>query len=68
MYSILSKVEGVSDVKKVNVYQKYGGSYSSTRINFNETLSQDGTYIQTPQNVIMELKYPDNDIKGNLIK
>ncbi len=68
LYSVLSKVEGVSDVKKVNVYQKFGGNYSSTRINFSEALSKDGTYIQTPQNVIMELKYPDVDIKGNLIK
>ena len=68
LYSVLSKVEGVSDVKKVNVYQKFGGNYSSTRINFSEALSKDGTYIQTPQNVIMELKYPNQDIKGNLIK
>ena len=68
LYSILSKVEGVADVKKVSVYQKFGGIYSSTRINFAEALSKDGTYIQTPQNVIMELKYPDSDIKGNLIK
>ena len=67
LYSILSKVEGVSDVKKVKVYQKFGGSYSSTRISFDEALSQDGTYIQTPKNVIMELKYPDLDIKGTLI-
>ncbi len=68
LYGILSKVEGVSDVKKVSVYQKFGGNYSSTRINFSEALSKDGTYIQTPQNVIMELKYPELDIKGNLIK
>ena len=68
LYSVLSKVEGVSDVKKVNVFQKYGGSYSDTNINFNEALSQDGTYIKTPKNVIMELKFPNMDIKGNLIK
>tara|TARA_R110002110_G_scaffold126866_3_gene305525 strand:- start:12 stop:1814 length:1803 start_codon:yes stop_codon:yes gene_type:complete len=68
LYSILSKVEGVSDVKKVTVYQKYGGDYSSTRINFDEAMSKDGTYIQAPKNVIMELKYPDMDIKGTLIR
>jgi len=68
LYSILSKVEGVSDVKKVNVYQKYGGSYSDTNINFEEALSRDGTYIKTPKNVIMELKFPNMDIKGSLIK
>tara|TARA_R110002110_G_scaffold150686_4_gene342777 strand:- start:1214 stop:3016 length:1803 start_codon:yes stop_codon:yes gene_type:complete len=68
LYGILSKIEGVSDVKKVKVYQKFGGNYSTTRIDFAEALSQDGTYIQTPKNVIMELKYPNLDIKGNLIK
>ena len=68
LYSILSKVEGVSDVKRVKITQKTGGSYSTTRINFNEALSKDGTYINTPKNVIMELKYPDVDIKGTLIR
>lgn len=68
LYSILSKVEGVSDVKKVSVYQKLGGSYSSTRMNFAEAMSRDGTFIKTPKNVIMELKYPDLDIKGSLIR
>jgi phage-related baseplate assembly protein len=68
LYSVLGKVEGVSDVKKVTVNQKFGGAYSSTRINFDDALSKDGTYINTPKNVIMELKYPNNDIKGTLIK
>ena len=68
LYSILSKVEGVADVKKVNVYQKYGGSYSNININFDEALSRDGTFIKTPKNVIMELKFPNMDIKGSLIK
>tara|TARA_Y100000593_G_scaffold94835_1_gene196490 strand:+ start:9792 stop:11594 length:1803 start_codon:yes stop_codon:yes gene_type:complete len=68
LYSILSKVEGVSDVKKVNVFQKFGGSYSTVNINFEEALSRDGSFIKTPQNVIMELKFPDLDIKGTLVK
>ena len=67
LYSILGKTEGVADVKKVNVYQKFGGSYSSTLIDFDEALSRDGTYIKTPKNVIMELKFPDSDIKGTIV-
>jgi hypothetical protein len=67
LYGILGKVEGVSDVRKVEVYQKVGGSYSGTRINFDEALSRDGTYIKTPKNVIMELKFPNTDIKGTVI-
>lgn len=68
LYSILSKVEGVADVKKVNVYQKTGGDYSMIRMDFKEALSQDGTFIKTPKNVIMELKYPTRDVKGVLVK
>ena len=68
LYGVLSKVEGVSDVKKVTVFQKTGALYSPTRINFSEALSQDGTYVNTPKNVIMELKYPNLDIKGTLIQ
>ena len=68
LYSVLSKVEGVSDVKKVKVFQKSGGSYSITRINFEDALSKDGTYLSTPKNVIMELKYPNADIKGTIVR
>lgn len=68
LYSILSKVEGVADVKRVNVYPKTGGDYSMVRMDFKEALSQDGTFIKTPKNVIMELKYPNRDVKGVLVK
>ena len=68
LYSILSKVEGVADVKSVRVMQKRGANYSSTNINFDEAMSSDGTYIMTPKNAIMELKFPNRDIKGTLIR
>jgi len=68
LYSILSKVEGVADVKTVRVMQKRGPDYSSVNINFDDALSADGTYIMTPKNAIMELKYPNRDIKGTLIR
>jgi len=68
LYSILSKVEGVADVKTVRALQKRGADYSSVNINFDDALSADGTYIMTPKNAIMELKYPNRDIKGTLIR
>lgn len=68
IYSILSKVQGVSDVKKVTIAQKRGENYSPVILNFKEALSKDGSYLNTPKNVIMELKYPEKDIKGVLIK
>ena len=68
LYSILSKVEGVADVKTVRAMQKRGADYSPVNINFDDALSADGTYIITPKNAIMELKYPNRDIKGTLIR
>jgi len=68
LYSILSKVDGVADVKTVNVHQRKGTDYSSVVINFDDALSADGTYINTPKNVIMELKFPFRDIRGTLIQ
>lgn len=68
LYSILGKVEGVADVKTVRVMQKRGADYSSVNINFDDAMSSDGTYIMTPKNAIMELKYPNRDIKGTLIR
>ena len=68
LYSILSKIDGVADVKTVSVHQKKGTDYSSVVINFDDALSADGTYINTPKNVIMELKFPFRDIRGTLIQ
>lgn len=68
LYSILGKVEGVADVKTVRVMQKRGADYSAVNINFDDAMSSDGTYIMTPKNAIMELKYPNRDIRGTLIR
>jgi len=68
LYSILSKVDGVADVKTVRIHQKTGANYSPVIINFEEAMSSDGSYIMTPKNAIMELKYPERDIKGTLIR
>jgi len=67
IYDVLNKIEGVVDVKKVNITTKSGGTYSSTQINLNDVISKDGTFYNIPKNCIFELKYPNNDIKGTII-
>ena len=32
-----------------------------------DILSKDGTFIQTPNNCILEIKYPEEDIKGTIL-
>lgn len=64
IYSALNKVSGVIDTKFVKVSRKTGTNYSTTMFDIDEATSVDGRYISVPQNVILELKYPDTDIKG----
>ena len=66
LYDILNRVAGVADVKRVKILPKYSGIYSDVYFNIDEALSKDGTYIKVPKNVILELKYPRNDIKGTV--
>ena len=66
IYSTLKNVNGVLDVVKVKVNNRNGPAYSSTKININEHMSPDGTYLIVPKNAILELKYADADIKGKV--
>mgnify|MGYP003132776970 CR=1 FL=1 len=64
IFSTLNKVNGVVDAKRVNVIRRLGTDYSSVRFDIESATSADGRYISVPQNVIMEIKFPDTDIKG----
>lgn len=64
IFTILSKTDGVLDVKKVKVSSKSAGSYSTYKVNFDKILSRDGTILIPPKNAAFELKLPDLDIKG----
>lgn len=67
--SVLKKVESVLDVKEVVVKTKTGLTYASTglNINVNTSLPFYDSIIKVPQNVIWEIKFPDNDIRGTII-
>ena len=67
MYEILNRIDGIVDVKKVKIKNKVGGSYSSVSLNLNNIISKEGTYLQTPRNVIFELKQPSLNIKGTIV-
>tara|TARA_R110002012_G_scaffold287564_1_gene479980 strand:- start:2625 stop:4418 length:1794 start_codon:yes stop_codon:yes gene_type:complete len=64
IYSALNKLDGVVDVYDVKIVRKVGGSYSDTTYNFNENMSSDGRYLNVPDNVCMEMKFPESDIRG----
>ena len=64
IYEILNRVDGVIDVRKVTIVNKAEGNYSPISMDLDKILSKDGTFFKTPNNVILELKLPDLDIKG----
>lgn len=60
----LAEVESVVDVIKVKITKKVGGVYSQVSFDFDAQTSSGERFINVPDNVIMELKYPNADIKG----
>ena len=66
IYETLKKVKGVLDVIRVKLVNKSGSDYSGVEIDMNANLSPDGSYLVVPKNAILELKFPDVDIKGKI--
>ena len=66
VYSFLKEVEGVLDVLKVKIVPKTTSEYNQASININDNLSPDGNYLMVPKNAIVEIKYPEVDIKGKV--
>jgi len=67
IYSTINKTTGVVDTILVQPEIKSGGSYSSTSLDIEDILSEDGSYIRAPNNVILEIKFFDDDLKGTAV-
>lgn len=66
IYKELAKVSGVYEVINVKLVLKLGSNYSSNSIDIGSNLSPDGTKLLIPKNAVVEIKYPDVDIKGQV--
>ena len=67
IYNTLNKINGVIDVKKVECSVKSGHPYSPIDVSIDELYSDDGTYLKAPKNSVLEVKFPENDIKGVVV-
>tara|TARA_R100001163_G_C5061186_1_gene198107 strand:- start:197 stop:1999 length:1803 start_codon:yes stop_codon:yes gene_type:complete len=67
IYTTLNKLKGVVDVVTVQIIRKLGANYSPHTFNIEHNLSADGRFIEVPKNVALEIKFPDEDIKGNIV-
>jgi hypothetical protein len=66
IYKELNKVNGVYEVISVTLVNKSGTNYSGNAIDIRSNLSPDGTSLVIPKNAVVEIKYPDTDIKGQV--
>jgi hypothetical protein len=66
IYKILNDVNGVVDVIDVKIERKIqiDGDYSSVAFDIDRHLSLDKRYINVPEDIILEIKYPKSDIQG----
>ena len=66
VYKILNTVPGVVDTTRVKVLRKTGLEYSSTFMDIEYNRTPDGRVIKCPDNVIFEIKFPRQDIRGTV--
>ena len=66
VYSILNRVDGISDVVSVKFSNKRTSAYSSDFLNLKRYTTPDGRKIVPPENVAFEVKFPLTDINGTV--
>ncbi len=64
IYKILNDVPGVTDTITVELTNKSGGIYSNYVYNIRTNLSDDGRFLQIPQDAAAEVLLPNVDIVG----
>ena len=67
IYTTLNSIAGVVDTTQVAVLKRSGGVYATSHFDMEAALSPDGRFINVPENVILELKFPTDDIIGSVI-
>jgi hypothetical protein len=67
VYREIQKIDGVLDIKSVEIVNKTAAGYSPISFNVQENTSQDDNLILLPRNAIYEIKYTTIDIIGKVI-
>jgi hypothetical protein len=67
IYTTINRIEGVVDTTEVFVNQKLTAKHSQVSFKMSEALSADGRFIEVPENVALEIRYPTEDIKGTIL-
>lgn len=66
IFKILNLIPDVVDASSVSIVKKYGANYSNFAFNVDKSLSSDKKVLYVPENCILEVKFPDQDIVGSV--
>ena len=67
IYQILNALPNVVDTKKVEVSPKVGSLYADYGYSYESLVSPDGRYLIPPDDAVFEIKYPSQEITGEVI-
>tara|TARA_R110002012_G_scaffold83224_2_gene209610 strand:+ start:578 stop:2377 length:1800 start_codon:yes stop_codon:yes gene_type:complete len=65
-YNVINDTIGVVDVVDVKLDNLTSGDYSNTVFDIDQYISADGRYVRVPEDCVLELRYPFQDIKGTI--
>jgi hypothetical protein len=67
IYKALNDLDSVVDTQDVKINQKFGSNYGTYSFDIEAATTDDERYIVIPENVVMELKFPDENIIGVVV-
>ena len=67
IFKTLNELDSVVDAQDVTIKQKFGTQYSDYFFDIDGATTADGRAIIIPENVVMELKFPDENIIGVVV-
>jgi hypothetical protein len=67
IFNALNELDSVIDTQDVTIKQQFGANYSSTFFDIESATTNDERFIIIPEDIVMELKFPDDDIIGVVV-
>ena len=67
VYRVLNELPEVVDTTSVRIVNKRGVGYSTTSYDVIANTTGDKRLVRVPENVVLEIRYPDQDIIGAVV-
>jgi len=67
VYRVLNELPEVIDTTSVKIVNKRGTGYSTTSYDVSANTTGDKRFIRVPEDVVLEIRYPDQDIIGAVV-